>query len=61
MDIHRENVEQTVPARLYLTSFKDKFRLRTWMGHDWQMVNFLHEKGYSVGRNESGHWPDWDA
>jgi hypothetical protein len=46
MDIDQEKVEQTVLALLYLTSFKDKFGLRTWKGHDWQVMNFLHEKGY---------------
>jgi hypothetical protein len=46
MDIDQEKVEQTVLALLYLTSFKDKFGLRTWKGYDWQVMNFLHEKGY---------------
>jgi hypothetical protein len=46
MDIDHEKVEQTVLALLYLTSFSDKFGLRTWKGHDWQVMNFLHEKGY---------------
>ena len=46
MDIDQEKVEQTVLALLYLTSFKDKFGLRTWKGYDWQVMNVLHEKGY---------------
>jgi len=46
MDIDQEKVEQTVLALLYLTSFKDKFGLRTWKGHDWEVMNSLHEKGY---------------
>jgi hypothetical protein len=46
MDIDQEKVEQTVLALLYLTSFKDKFGLRTWKGYDWQVMNLLHEKGY---------------
>jgi len=46
MDIDHEKIQQTVLALLYLTSFKDKFGLRTWKGHDWQVMNFLHEKGY---------------
>ena len=33
-------------ARSYLTSFKDKFGLRTWKRYNWQVMNFLHEKGY---------------
>jgi hypothetical protein len=29
-----------------LTSFKDKFGLTTWKGHDWQVMNSLHKKSY---------------
>jgi hypothetical protein len=39
-------VEQTVLALLYLTSFKDRFGLRSWKGHDWQIMNSLHDKDY---------------
>jgi uncharacterized protein DUF6429 len=46
MDVDQEKVEQAVLALLYLTSFKDKFGLRAWKGHDWQVMNVLHEKGY---------------
>jgi hypothetical protein len=46
MDIDQEKVEQTVLALLYLTSFKDRLGLRAWKGQDWQVMNFLHEKGY---------------
>lgn len=46
MDIDQEKLEQTVLALLYLTSFKDRFGLRAWKGHDWQVMNDLHEKGY---------------
>jgi hypothetical protein len=46
MDLDQGKVEQTVLALLYLTSFKDTFGLRAWKGHDWQVMNSLHEKGY---------------
>jgi hypothetical protein len=46
MDIDQEKLEQTVLALLYLTSFKDRLGLRAWKGHDWKVMNFLHEKGY---------------
>ena len=46
MDIDQEKVEQTVLALLYLTSFKDKLGLRAWKGHDWQVMDCLHEKGH---------------
>jgi hypothetical protein len=46
MEIDQENLEQTVLALLYLTSFKDRIGMRTWKGHDWEVMNSLHEKGY---------------
>jgi hypothetical protein len=46
MDIDGQKLEQTVLALLYLTSFKDRSGLRAWKGHDWQVMNDLHEKGY---------------
>lgn len=52
MDINQEKVERTVLALLYLTSFKDKFGLRAWKGHDWEVMNFLHEKRLHL---ESGY------
>jgi hypothetical protein len=46
MDLDQERVEQAVLALLYLNSFKDKSGVRAWKGYDWQVMNFLHEKGY---------------
>jgi hypothetical protein len=46
MKIDQEKVEQTVLALLYLTFFKDRIGMRTWKGHDWEVMNSLHEKGY---------------
>ena len=46
MDIDQEKVEQAVLALLYLNSFKDGSELRAWKGHNWEVMNFLHEKGY---------------
>ena len=46
METDEDAVDDAVLALLYLTSFKDKFGLRTWKGHDWQVMNSLHEKGY---------------
>ena len=46
MDIDQEKVEQAVLALLHLTSFQDRLGVRTWKGHDWQVMNSLHEKGY---------------
>jgi Domain of unknown function (DUF6429) len=46
MDIDQEKLGNTVLALLYLTSFKDRFGVRAWKGHDWEVMNILHEKGY---------------
>ena len=46
MEIDQEKVEQAVLALLYLTSFKDRLGLRAWKGHNWEVMNLLHEKGY---------------
>jgi hypothetical protein len=45
MEIDREKIEETVLALLYLTSFGNKSGLRAWKGHDWGVMNVLHEKG----------------
>jgi hypothetical protein len=46
MDIDHEKVEEMVLALLYLTTFKDGPGLRAWKGHDWNILDGLHEKGY---------------
>jgi hypothetical protein len=46
MNIDQEKVEQTVLALLYVTRFGGKSGLRAWKGHDWDVMNSLHEKGY---------------
>jgi hypothetical protein len=46
LDIDQEKLEHTVLALLYLTSFKDRFGVRAWKEHDWDVMNLLHEKGY---------------
>jgi hypothetical protein len=46
MDIDEAKLEETVLALLYLTSFGKKSELRAWKGHDWSVMNSLHEKGY---------------
>lgn len=46
MDIDGDKLEQTVLALLYLTSCKRDHGLRAWKGHDWQVMDLLHEKGY---------------
>jgi hypothetical protein len=46
VDIDQEKIESMVLALLHLTTFKDRFGLRAWKGHDWQVLDSLHAKGY---------------
>ena len=46
MEIDEEKVDDTVLALLFLTTFKDKPRLRAWKGHGWDVLDHLYEKGY---------------
>jgi hypothetical protein len=46
MAINNEKVDEMTLALLYLTTFKDKHGLRAWKGHDWEVLNRLHEHGY---------------
>ena len=43
MDYDREKVDEIVLALLWLTL--DRYR-RAWKGHDWNVLNRLHERGY---------------
>lgn len=46
MEIDKEKLDEITLALLYLTTFKDKHGLRAWKGHDWDVLNRLHESGY---------------
>ena len=46
MDIDEDKVDDMVLALLYLTTFEDKPRLRTWKGHSWEVLDRLHSKDY---------------
>lgn len=46
MEINKEKVDEFTLALLYLTTFKDRSGLRAWKGHDWEVLNRLHERGY---------------
>ena len=47
MEIDNEKVDEITLALLYLTPFKDKYGLRAWKSHDWDVMNRLHESGYT--------------
>jgi len=39
MEIDDEKVDEMTLALLYLTTFKDKYGLRAWKSHDWDVLN----------------------
>ena len=45
-EIDNDKVDEITLALLYLTTFKNKHGLRAWEGHDWDVLNRLHESGY---------------
>jgi hypothetical protein len=46
MAINNEKVDEMTLALLYLTTFTDHGGLRSWKGHDWDVLNRLYERGY---------------
>ncbi len=47
MDYDTDKIDQTVLALLTLTLHDlDEFGGRAWKGHDWDVFNRLHEKGW---------------
>jgi hypothetical protein len=41
-----KRVDEAVLALMHLTTFRDASGYRTWKGHDWEVLNRLHEKGF---------------
>ena len=46
MAIDWDKVDEVTMALLKLTSFTEHGYTRSWKGHDWGVMNRLHEKGY---------------
>jgi hypothetical protein len=46
MEIDKQKVDEMALALLYLTTFKDKYGLRAWKSHAWDVLDRLHESGY---------------
>ena len=46
MKIDERKVDEISLALLYLTTFRDKWRFRSWKGYSWDVLNRLHESGY---------------
>ena len=45
MEIDNKKVDEITLALLYLTTFKDKYGLRAWKSHSWDVLDRLHESG----------------
>jgi hypothetical protein len=45
MEYSKEKVDEVVLALLYLTSSTEQGVTRAWKGHDWDVMDRLHEKG----------------
>ena len=46
MDIDWEKVDEITLALMQLTTFEDKSGSRTWKGHEWNVLERLHAKGW---------------
>ena len=56
MPIDWDKVDEVTLALLNLTSFEEHGIVRSWKGHDWDVMNRLHEKGWihnPVGKAKS--------
>ncbi len=47
MEYDQDKVDEMALALLYLTMFNEgQYGVRAWKGHDWEVMNRLHVKGY---------------
>ena len=45
-------VDEAVLALMHLTTFREASGHRTWKGHDWEVLDRLHQKGF-IGNPKS--------
>ena len=46
MEIDEYKVDEISLALLYLTTFKDKWGVRAWKSHSWDVLDRLYQSGY---------------
>lgn len=46
MDFDQDKVDEVVMGLLTLTMFEDHGIVRAWKGHDWDVMDRLHERGW---------------
>jgi Domain of unknown function (DUF6429) len=46
LKISENKVDEMVLALLWLTAFKDGDLTRAWKGHDWNVLDRLHQQGF---------------
>ncbi|MDF1534934.1 MAG: DUF6429 family protein [bacterium] len=46
MKYDEKRVDEAVLALMHLTTFRDASGYRTWKGHDWEVLDRLHQKGF---------------
>lgn len=44
--VNWDKVDELTLALLHLTSFDEHGAVRSWKGHDWDVLNRLHERGW---------------
>lgn len=45
-EVDWNKVDELTLALLHLTSFDEHGVVRSWKGHDWDVLNRLHERGW---------------
>jgi hypothetical protein len=45
-EVDWNKVEELTLALLHLTSFEEHGVQRSWKGHDWEVLNRLHQRGW---------------
>lgn len=52
MKYNENSVDEMALALMHLTTFRESSGYRTWKGHDWEVLDRLHGKGF-IGNPKS--------